>query len=52
MREIELDGISNRYRTLARNITDLQTLDAIKKLIEHHENRKGQLHPEPSGSPV
>jgi hypothetical protein len=42
----ELDRRIERYRRLSSFISDELTLSAIAVLIERHEARKRELHPE------
>jgi hypothetical protein len=42
---VELDEKIERYRALARRVTDRMTLDAIARLIKKMEARKAALHP-------
>jgi hypothetical protein len=42
----ELDRRIERYRRLSKFITDEVTLSAMALLIERHEARKRELHPE------
>jgi hypothetical protein len=42
---VELDGKIEHYRRLLPMITDQQTIDGIKALIERMETQKTVLHP-------
>jgi hypothetical protein len=41
-----LDDRLARYRALGKRVTDQQTLEGIKRLIEDMEAQKKVLHPE------
>jgi hypothetical protein len=43
---VELDGKIEHYRSIASKMTDPQTIDGIKALIERMEAQKVDLHPE------
>jgi len=43
---IPIDGKLASYRALSGRISDQQTLDGIKRLIEKLEAQKKALHPE------
>jgi hypothetical protein len=43
---VELDAKIDRYKQMARMITDQRTLDGIAKIIEEANAEKGALHPE------
>ena len=43
---VELDGKIEHYRRLASMMTDQQTIDGIKALIESTEAQKVAFHPE------
>ena len=43
---VELDGKIERYRRLSFRMTDQQTIDGIKALIERMETQKAMFHPE------
>ena len=42
----EIDKKIEHYRFMASRMTDQQTLDGIKKLIERMQAKKAALHPE------
>jgi hypothetical protein len=42
---VELDGKIEHYRRLSFSMTDQQTIDGIKALIEKMETQKATLHP-------
>jgi hypothetical protein len=44
---VELDAKIDRYKQMARMITDRRTLDGIAKIIEEANAEKAALHPEP-----
>ena len=43
---VELDRRISHLATLVRNVTNSQTLDAIKSLTEKMQAEKATLHPE------
>lgn len=43
---VEIDSKIEHYRFIASRITDQETLDGIKKLIERVQAQKVELHPE------
>ena len=43
---VELDGKIEHYRKIASTMTDQQTIDGIKALIESMEAQKVTFHPE------
>jgi hypothetical protein len=43
---VELDGKIEHYRSIASKMTDPQTIDGIKALIESMRAQKVALHPE------
>jgi hypothetical protein len=43
---VELDGKIEHYRKLLSMLTDQQTIDGLKALIEKIETEKLALHPE------
>jgi hypothetical protein len=43
---VEFDGQIERYRRLLSMVTDQQTIDGVKALIERMETQKAVLHPE------
>jgi hypothetical protein len=43
---VELDAKIDRYKQMARMVTDQRTLDAIAKAIEEANAEKAALHPE------
>jgi hypothetical protein len=45
----EIDKVILRYRILSSRVTDRQTLDGLKHLIEKLEAEKKSLHPEQQG---
>jgi hypothetical protein len=42
---LELDGEIEHYRRLLSMMTDQQTIDGVKALIERMETQKAVLHP-------